>query len=81
MRTGFTPTREPYRFSTGARIFAIPGGWADACLLAVPGDFGIRAILDPIPEPSIMVFFLSALGFGMVVRRRGTNSRCRTLHA
>ncbi len=26
--------------------FAIPGGWADACLLGVPGNLGIRAILD-----------------------------------
>ncbi len=26
--------------------FAIPGGWGDACTLGVPGNLGIRAILD-----------------------------------
>ena len=27
-------------------VFAIPGGWSDACLLGVTGDLGIRAIVN-----------------------------------
>ena len=30
-------------------VFVIPGGWQDACLLGVTGDFGIRAIVTPEP--------------------------------
>jgi len=49
-------------------VFAIPGGWADAALVGVLGDFGIRAIIQQIPEPvsSTLLTFglaLSLLGF------------------
>lgn len=33
-------------------VFAIPGGWFDAGQVGVTGDFGIRAIVRPVPEPA-----------------------------
>jgi hypothetical protein len=49
-------------------VFVIPGGWFDACPLGVSGDFGIRAIVNPIPEPSSLA--LLALGLLALIRRR-----------
>ncbi len=51
-------------------VFSIPGGWNDANLLGVTGDFGIRAILDPIPEPGGAVLFLLGLSAFLSRRRR-----------
>ncbi len=50
-------------------VFA-SGVWTDAALLGVTGDFGIRAILDPIPEPSTVPLFLFGLGVILARRRR-----------
>lgn len=51
-------------------VFTISGGWADSCLLGVTGDWGIRAIVNPIPEPTTAA--LLGLGLaGIAVRRRG----------
>ena len=52
-------------------IFTIPGDWADAVPAGVPGDFGLRAILQPVPEPASAG--LVALGLAQVwflARRR-----------
>lgn len=46
-------------------IFAIPGGWADAALVGVPGDFGLRAIIQPIPEPTTAL--LLAMGSTLAI--------------
>ncbi len=49
-------------------ILSLPGGWNDAGLLGVSGDFGIRAIIQPIPEPGS--FMMMLFGAAAVVRRR-----------
>ncbi len=49
-------------------VFVIPGGWYDAGSLGVSGDFGIRAIVNPIPEPSSLA--LLALGGLLALMRR-----------
>ena len=52
-------------------IFAIPGGWAAANLVGVPGDFGLRAILQPVPEPmSGLVGAIGLAQFLLFTRRR-----------
>ncbi len=38
-----------------------PDTWYDSHLLGVTGDFGIRAIINPIPEPSSYMLLLAAL--------------------
>ncbi len=43
-------------------VFTIPGGWTDACAAGVTGDFAIRAIIRPIPEPGTMLL----TGVGLV---------------
>ncbi len=62
---------------TGKNVaFAIPGGWADACLLGVTGDWAIRAIVVPdndIPTVSQWGFVVLAvliLGAGTLVYQR-----------
>ena len=50
-------------------VFTIPGGWADACLAGVPGDFGIRAIVNPIPEPATFLVMMAG-GLSMLLKRR-----------
>lgn len=51
-------------------VYASPGTWGDACTLGVTGDFGIRAIIKPVPEPATMVLLLGgALLLPRVVRR------------
>ena len=52
-------------------VFVLPGGWNDACLLGVTGDFGIRAIINPIPEP-MTLSFLAFSALGLFLRRRAT---------
>lgn len=42
--------------------YALPGGWIDACTAGVPGDLGIRAIIKPIPEPSVTMLFCIGVG-------------------
>ena len=50
-------------------VFAIPGGWLAAGPQGVLGDFGIRAIINQIPEPTCMALF--SLGIvALRVRRR-----------
>jgi len=40
-----------------------PGGtWSSGTSVSLPGDFGIRAILKPVPEPATIMLLL--LGFG-----------------
>jgi len=55
-------------------VLAIPGVWADACLLGVNGDWGIRAILQPVPEPSAALLVLAGLA-GLAARRRNCGTR------
>jgi hypothetical protein len=38
------------------------GTWSSGTSVSLPGDFGIRAILKPVPEPATIVLLL--LGFG-----------------
>jgi hypothetical protein len=38
--------------------FAIPGGWIDACGAGVTGDWAIRAIVKPVPEPGTAILLL-----------------------
>ena len=64
---GITPGRNS--------IFAIPGGWADAAAVGVQGDFGLRAILQPIPEPaSVVLFALGVTQICLLPRRRSRYS-------
>ncbi|NNC88278.1 MAG: hypothetical protein HKN82_07450 [Akkermansiaceae bacterium] len=56
---------------TGVNSVFASGVWTDAASLGVPGDFGIRAILVPIPEPSGAWLALAAAGILLVSRRRG----------
>ncbi len=43
-------------------IFVVgPNTWLDSQLLGVTGDFGIRAIIKPIPEPSSYILLLAAI--------------------
>lgn len=59
---------------------AIPGGWNDACLLGVPGDWIIRAVVDcdkgiDVPAASdwgLILMALVVLGGGSIAFRRGT---------
>lgn len=48
-------------------VFVMPGGWTDACLLGVTGDFGIRAIVTP--EPATLGLLLIG-GVALFRRRR-----------
>lgn len=50
-------------------VFTIPGGWSDACAAGVTGDFGIRAIVDPVPVPEPGAVGLLGLS-GLALRRR-----------
>ena len=51
-------------------VFAVPGGWIDAIPAGVLGDFGIRAIFQPVPEPaSGLVLVVGLLGICATVRR------------
>jgi len=56
-------------------VFALPGGWLDAGPQGVTGDFGIRAIINQIPEPSAMLLLL--LGFAplWITSRRRSDLR------
>ena len=47
--------------------FAIPGGWADACLLGVPGNLGIRAILEVDLIPSDFDYDGDVDGFDLLL--------------
>lgn len=38
--------------ATKNSIFTVPGGWSSAAAANVPGDFGLRAILKHVPEPT-----------------------------
>jgi hypothetical protein len=58
-------------------VFAIPGGWVDTCLAGAPGDFGIRAIVDPIPEPASLAL-MTLGGTLMCLRRRSVARRGAT---
>jgi len=42
-------------------VFAIPGGWLAAGPQGVVGDFGIRAIVKEIPEPTCLLLSLGAV--------------------
>ena len=56
-------------------VFAVPGGWVDSCLAGVTGDFGIRAIVKPIPEPAGAV--VMTVLTGLLLPRRGVRrNRC-----
>ena len=51
-------------------VFVIPGGWFDAIPLGVVGDFGIRAIFQPVPEPTGGLTLVMGLMVGSAFRRR-----------
>ena len=55
-------------------VLVIPGGWNDAGLLGVTGDFGIRAVINPIPEPDSLSVLVPLLG-GLALLRRGRSAR------
>ena len=55
-------------------VFVIPGGWYNACSLGVSGDFGIRAVVNPIPEPASLTVLVPLLG-GLALLRRGRSAR------
>lgn len=65
-------------FQSGRNFLTALGGWAPFELLVVPaGDFGIRAIIATVPEPSGVV--LSAIGaFWLIAYAARTNRRART---
>ena len=42
-------------------VFTIPGGWSGGCAQALPGDFAIRAIIQPIPEPNALALLICGL--------------------
>ncbi len=57
-------------------VEAIPGGWVDACLAGVTGDWLIRAVVDCVPPPiptvsewGLVVFVLAVLVSGSMVFR------------
>jgi len=48
------------------------GTWTSGTSVSLPGDFGIRAILKPVPEPAtIALSILGGLFLCRIVRRRG----------
>jgi hypothetical protein len=50
-------------------VFALPGGWLDAGPQGVTGDFGIRAIVNQIPEPSALLLALAFTSLWTTSRR------------
>ncbi len=51
-------------------VFVLPGGWADAIPLGVTGDFGIRAIVQQIPEPISSTLLSFGLALSLLVFRQ-----------
>jgi hypothetical protein len=48
-------------------VLAQGSGWVNACSAGVNGDWGIRAIINPIPEPASLALLAAA---ALLVRRR-----------
>jgi len=51
--------------------FTIPGGWAGGCVLGIPGDLGIRAILEPSPIPGDFDGDLDVDGADFLILQQG----------
>ena len=51
-------------------VFAVPGGWIDAGAAGLTGDFGIRAIVRPVPEPAGGLLVLGLTWIVAIGRRK-----------
>jgi len=49
------------------------GTWTSGTTVSLPGDFGIRAIIRPVPEPSTLA--LASLATLFLLNRRGRSER------
>jgi hypothetical protein len=51
-------------------VFAVPGGWSDACLLGVTGDWVVQAVVDcaeiPVPAAPVWGVVAAALALAFV---------------